>query len=90
MEVIGKMIPTIQIPLSVIKELIAEADQMYEKEACILKDELCADSAENLAEDDSEGKTNGPDMDEKDTQDKAFDAQTLASVDESFDAQAEL
>jgi hypothetical protein len=48
------------------------------------------DGAKELAEDDIEGKADDSDRDETDTENETFDAETLASVDESFDAQTEL
>ncbi len=90
MEEIGNEDPTIQIPLTVIKELIAEADQLYEKEAHILEAKTSGDKAEDLAEDKCEGKADDSDRDDTDAEDESVDVQTLASVDESFDAQTEL
>ncbi len=68
------------------KDLIAKAYQLCEKEACILEAKVSGEKAE----DDSEGKADDTDVDDTDAKDEALDAKTLASVDESFDAQTEL
>ena len=48
------------------------------------------DGAKDQAEDDIEGKADDSDRDETDTENETFDVETLASVDESFDAQTKL
>jgi len=48
------------------------------------------DGAKDQAEDDIEGKADDSDRDDTDADNERFDAETLASVDESFDAHIEL
>lgn len=56
MEEIGRKDPSIKVPLTVIQELIAEADHLYKKEDSILEANTFGDKAEDLAEDDMKEK----------------------------------